>query len=247
MDLEKRCVIGCGLASNRPFQPVIPLDSFEASLLLTNIFSVLLTGDALETAALVCVKAQEDVHFERFYSQLRPYYFDFDLAESARENLVVSLYLIYLLTKGRISDFHTHLEILPPKMRNHALIKFSVDLERDMNEGLYNRVWNACNALPDPAFRHFAENLSDATRNDIAKCIEAAYDTLSVSEVLRLLHYTSSDSGKFQAFATSEERGWSIEGQTVNFKQGQLSSLDLGATELINQSLAYAHEIERII
>lgn len=204
-------------------------------------------GDALETAALVCVKAQEDVHFERFYSQLRPYYFDYDLPESPREPLVASLYLIYLLTKGRISDFHTHLEILPPKLRNHALIKFTVDLERDMNEGLYNRVWNACNALPDPAFRHFAENLSDATRNDIAKCIEAAYDDLSVADVMKLLHYTSSDSSKFQAFATSEERAWTINGQKVLFKQGQQHNLELGASELINQSLVYAHEIERII
>lgn len=204
-------------------------------------------GDALETAALLCVKAQEDVQFERFYSLLRPYYFDYDLSESPRESLIVSLYLIYLLTKGRISDFHTHLEILPPKMRTHALVNFSVDLERDMNEGLYNRVWNACNALPDPAFRHFAENLSDATRRDIARCIEAAYDGLSVSDVMKLLHYTSADSAKFQAFATSEERGWSIEGNNVNFKQDQLSNLDLGATDLINQSLAYAHEIERII
>lgn len=204
-------------------------------------------GDALETAALLCVKAAEDEQFERFYSQLRPYYFDYELAESTRESLVASLYLIYLLTKGRIGDFHTHLEILPPKQRNTALVKFSVDLERDMNEGLYNRVWNACNALPDPAFAHFAEKLSDATRNDIAQCIEAAYERLTVAEAMKLLHYTAKDTSTFAAFATSEARGWVIDGLNVNFKQGQLNNLDVGATDLINQSLAYAHEIERII
>jgi 26S proteasome regulatory subunit N12 len=205
-------------------------------------------GEALEVASLLSVKAQDDAGFERFFAQLRPYYFDYGLAESSRTNLILGLYLMYLLTQAKIGDFHTQLELLTPKQRSHAMIKFSVDLERDMNEGLYNRVWNACNKLPDPAFGHFANSLTDAVRHDIAKCLEVAYEHLQVQDAMKLLRFTTQDSAaSFTEFATHEDRAWNVAEGIVTFKKGEQHDLDLGAETLINQSLAYAHEIERII
>jgi 26S proteasome regulatory subunit N12 len=216
---------------------------------------LLLTGEALETAALLCVKAKDDSAFERFFALLRPYYFDYELSESPRESLLIGLYLLYLLTEGRIGDFHTQLELIPHK-RTHALIKFAIDLERDMHEGLYNRVWSACTAVPDKAFEHFANRLTDTVRIDIAKCLQASYESLLVKDAMKLLRFGANESSAFASFASHEDRNWVIVDETgisasagahVHFKASHDDDLDLGAEPLINQSLAYAHEIERII
>lgn len=204
-------------------------------------------GDALEVACLLSVKSKDELGFERFFAQLRPYYFDFGLSESSRESLLQGLYLMCLLTQGKRADFHTQLELLPPKQRSSPMIKFPVDLERDMNEGLYNRVWNACNTLPDPAFGLFAERLGNAVRVDIAQCLQVAYEHLQVQDAMQLLRFTPQQTNAFQEFATHEDRAWNIDNGVVSFKHDLHDDLDLGAEPLINQALSYAHEIERII
>jgi 26S proteasome regulatory subunit N12 len=201
----------------------------------------------LEVAALLTVKLKDDDGFERFFAQLRPYYFDYGMPESSRESLLLGLYLMYLLTQGKRAVFHTQLELLPPKHRSNPHIKFSMDLERDMNEGLYNRVWNACNSLPDQAFGYFAERLAHAVRVDIAQCLEVAYEDLQVEEAMKLLRFTPQQTLAFQEFATHEDRAWNLVDGVVSFKRHEHDDLDLGAEPLINQALAYAHEIERII
>lgn len=201
----------------------------------------------MEIAALLNAKADDDAGFERFFCQLRPYYFDYGLSESARESLLLGLHLMSLLTQAKIGDFHTHVELLTQQQKNHPAIKFALDLERDMHEGLYNRVWNACNALPDKSFSHFAERLTRAARHDIAKCLEVSYEHLKVKDAMKLLNYQPSEEATFVDFAKHEDRAWSIDSNQVTFKKGEQKDLDLGAETLINQSLAYAHEIERII
>lgn len=198
-------------------------------------------------AALLSAKTNDDAAFERYFAQVRPYYFDYGLNESPRESLLLGLYLMSLLTQAKIGDFHTHVELLSAKHRSHAAIKFALDLEKDMHEGLYNRVWNACNTLPDKSFCHFAERLTNAARQDIAKCLEVSYESLKVQSALKLLNFAPQESAKFIEFAQHEDRAWLIDGDTVTFKKGDQKDLDLGAETLINQSLAYAHEIERII
>jgi len=198
-------------------------------------------------AALLSAKTNDDAAFERFFAQLRPYYFDYGLSESSRECLLLGLYLMSLLTQAKIGDFHTYVELLTPKQRGHAAVKFALDLERDMHEGLYNRVWNACNTLPDKSFCHFAERLTHAARQDIAKCLDVSYEHLKVKDAMKLLNYAAKDEAKFAEFAHHEDRAWHISNDTVSFKKGEHEDLDLGAEALINQSLAYAHEIERII
>lgn len=218
---------------------------YHHSLLTESLYDVH-AGEALEVATLLAVKAEDDSGFERLFAQLRPYYFDYGLSDSSRRPLLLGLYLLYLLCQGRLGDFHTQLELIPTQ-RSHALIKYSIDLERDMHEGLYNRVWSSCASTPDPSYKHFTHRLADAVRQDIAKCLEVAYESLLVKDAMKFLHFNGNDSQAFASFAGSEERGWQLTDGHVHFKTSHSGDLDLGAEPLINQSLAYAHEIERII
>lgn len=113
-------------------------------------------------------------------------------------------------------------------------------------------------------------NLELKCRDEIASCSERAYKQLSVSEAQKLMLFTSSqEAAQFaeqvlKCFilllfrlvfcvcltldAVTMQRGWQVKGKIVYFEQQEQADLkDLPAVELMNHTLTYARELERIV
>lgn len=121
---------------------------------------VALARQVLELGALAAIRQTDAQAFTRYYQQLQPFY---DLERDAgtpgsdaskmgfstsRRSKITGLYLLLLLSMGDSANFHTVLEGLVEeailkggRIEDDAYIKYPVDLERNLMEGSYDKVW----------------------------------------------------------------------------------------------------------
>lgn len=115
----------------------------------------------LELGALTSIRRGDPEGFQRYYAQLQPFYdVERHLAETGRggevcveasqRSKITGLYLLWLLSVGEITDFHTTLEGLVVEaaskgrhVEDDPYIRYPVELERSLMEGSYDRVWKA--------------------------------------------------------------------------------------------------------
>ncbi len=153
---------------------------------------------------------------------------------------------MHLLVETRLSDFHSELELLSNSDRSNNFIQFPVQLEQKVMEGAYSKVIALSHHQPSPYYAHFMESLINTIRGDIAECSEKSYPSLSLSEAQKMLMMNSRD--QLVAYVKSrEENGWSVEGDKVVFHATQVKDTSIPTMKLIQQTLEYASEIERII
>jgi len=207
---------------------------------------LLLAREVLEYGALISIKAVDIPAFERHVAQLKTYYNDCSLQpESQRRFPILGLNLLRLLAQNRIAEFHTELELLPSELQTSNLyIKFPAQLEQHIMEGSYNRVLSAKQeGLYAQEGMYFMDQLVNTVREEIAECSEKAYSSISSVDLQNLLMLGSSD--ELADFA--QERGWTIQAGTVTFGGADEKPQQLPSTQLIQETLAYAKELERII
>ena len=74
----------------------------------------ILAREAYEYATFLSVEKKDIEEFERNISILKSYYDDFKnvLPESQKKNAIIGLYLLYLLSYNKISQYHTEIELL---------------------------------------------------------------------------------------------------------------------------------------
>lgn len=97
--------------------------SFQQSNLSAN--SLVHCRDVLEIGAFFSIETQRIDSFERYFSQLKVYYFDYKdvpgLPESANKYQLIGLNLLRLLSQNRLAEFHTvsirQFEMLSVKLR----------------------------------------------------------------------------------------------------------------------------------
>lgn len=145
---------------------LIPTTSTSPDLLV-------LARETLELGALGAIR-QTDAHsFTRYYQQLQPFY---DLerdstsgkkidVKSSQRSKITGLYLLLLLSSGDGTSFHTVLEGLVEEaslkeksVEDDPYIKYPVDLERNLMEGSYDKVWRETNSerVPSEDFALFS-------------------------------------------------------------------------------------------
>ena len=218
--------------------------------------------------------------FRRNYAQLSVLYargVREHLGASEREWLVVGLNLMLLLVEQRIADFHQELELIDPSVcRENPLVQYPVQLEVHLSEGSYNRVLAACGNAPDQHFGRLAESMAETVREEVAECIERAYDELSKDACARMLGLQGKELDSFLA-----GRGWPVDGKgrvRVAEAGGKSAELDVDAMDvegagvdvdgaglggdsmraglnvskvpaidIIQSTLMYAKELERIV
>jgi len=205
-----------------------------------------LARDTLELAVFMSVKLKDEAAFERNYQQLQMYTSDTRglLQPSKQQNLITGLNLLRLLVQNRIAEFHTELELIPQEVQQESHIQHATQLEQRLMEGAYNKVLSAKNNVPDQSYLYFMEKLVSTVRDEIASCSERAYKQLSVSEAQKLMLFSSAK----EALQYAEERGWKVDGNMVYFdEQAQNGMKDVPAIELMNHTLTYARELERIV
>jgi 26S proteasome regulatory subunit N12 len=208
---------------------------------------LLIAREALEYGALLAIKTVDILAFERQIAQLKTYYTDYAqrLPESSRQYPILGLNLLRLLAQNRIAEFHTELELLPAHLTtSNVYIKFPAQLEQHIMEGSYNKVLSAKqDGIYAQEGMYFMDMLVDTVREEIAQCSEKAYASIGASELQGLLMLGSeAELGDY-----AEERGWVISGGSVTFGGNEEKPLELPATQLIQETLAYAKELERIV
>ena len=165
------------------------------------------------------------------------------LLESPRKWTILGLNLMYLLANNRLSDFHTELELIPMKSRAEPSIAFPVELEQRLMEGSFGKVLSLKKSVPSTYYAFFMNALVETVRERISECSMKAYDFIPVSEGKKLLMLESDK--KVQEYA--DKRGWKIAGGKIEWNVNVSSSLVMNSKDVIEETLAYATELERIV
>ncbi|CAN7026415.1 unnamed protein product [Brassica oleracea var. botrytis] len=205
--------------------------------------------DIYEHAVVLSVKTEDQDAFERDFFQLKPYYVDARnrLPPSPQENLILGLNLLRLLVQNRIAEFHTELELLSSATLENPCIKHAVELEQSFMEGAYNRVLSARQTAPDATYVYFMDLLAKTIRDEIAGCSEKAYDYVSISDARQMLLFSSDQ--ELLTYVNEEHPEWEVKDGFVVFQKAKETApcKEIPSLQLINQTLSYARELERIV
>lgn len=117
---------------------------------------IALAREVLELGALSSIRQTDAPSFTRYYQQLQPFYdLERDSAnagkvdfKTSQRSKITGLYLLLLLSMGDSTSFHTVLEGLVEEaslkgksIEDDPCIKYPVELERNLMEGSYDKVW----------------------------------------------------------------------------------------------------------
>lgn len=215
----------------------------------TAVQELTLARDIFEHAVVLSVKMEDQDAFERDFFQLKPYYTDVGprLQQSPQEYPILGLNLLRLLVQNRIAEFHTELELLTATALEDPCIKHAVELEQSFMEGAYNRVLTARQTVPHETYVYFMDLLARTVRDEIAGCSEKAYDSLTVKDAKQML-LLNSDQELFE-YIQEEHPEWEVKNGMVFFQKAKDSApcKEIPSLQLINQTLSYARELERIV
>lgn len=213
------------------------------------IHELTIARDIYEHAVVLSVKIEDQDAFERDFFQLKPYYTDARnrLPQSPQEYPILGLNLLRLLVQNRIAEFHTELELLSSTALENPCIKHAVELEQSFMEGAYNRVLSARQTVPHETYVYFMDLLAKTVRDEIAGCSEKAYDYLSIKDARQILLFTSDQ--ELLNYIDEEHPEWDVKDGFVIFQKAKDSApcKEIPSLQLINQTLSYARELERIV
>lgn len=208
-----------------------------------------LSGDIYEHAVVLSVKIEDQDAFERDFCQLKPYYMDTCgiIPPSPQEYPILGLNLLRLLVQNRIAEFHTELELLPVTALENPCIKHAVELEQSFMEGAYNRVLSARQAVPHETYVYFMDLLAKTVRDELAGCSEKGYDYMSIAEARQVLMFSSDK--ELHQYIAEEHPEWEIKDGSVFFQKAKETQpcKEIPSLQVINQTLSYARELERIV
>ena len=157
---------------------------------------------------------------------------------------VMGLNLLRLLADDQLASFHCELELLNAKELGTAPVVFATTLAQSLSEGSYHRVISA--KPPSEPFAAFMPKLNEAVRVDIANCSEKAYESLSSKDAQSLLFFQSES--ELSKFIESTEREWELKKDgRVWFVSSGSQKVRVPSKKLIQSSLSYANELEKIV
>jgi len=215
--------------------------------------------ETFEQAALLSLQEGDLSAFARNVSQVKPYYESTTTTTNNTNTTtnnkakLLGLNLMYLLTENLLSEFHAELELLTDdamivSSHNNPLITFPVTLERQLMVGSYDEVLNAGSHVPDPAYDLFVDNLLQTVRDNIADCLEVAYQSVTLEAAKIAMKFdTLRDLREYVADCRDD---WILQDDGVLCFQPPSSgskASDVPSRPLIKQVLSYATELERIV
>lgn len=258
---------------------------FQAKLLIPDltrtgdkdyVADLVISRSILEIGALSAINLEEFDKFEQYVQQLKAFYFNSakkdELHKSVNKNKLLSLYLLLLLSKGDVVQFHAELEFLTQNIKNienDLYLNYPIKIENWVLEGYYDKAWelisnrNTEEKKKLNEFNIFNDTLLAAIREEISRSIENSYKSLPFSNAKYLLFLNSEK--EVESFA--EEQGWTIKNNELIFEdksyddkfaldgdedvmdedfdeqQGKLTHSE----KLVKNTLNYAREIDSII
>uniref|UniRef100_A0A665V5H4 CSN8/PSMD8/EIF3K domain-containing protein n=1 Tax=Echeneis naucrates TaxID=173247 RepID=A0A665V5H4_ECHNA len=180
---------------------------------------LILARDVLEIGALWSILKKDIPSFERYMAQLKCYYFDYkeELPEAAYMHQLLGLNLLFLLSQNRY-----------------------------LMEGSYNKVFLAKGNIPAESYTFFIDIFCSFLIDEIAGCIEKAYEQIQFSEATRVLFFSSPK--KMTDYA--KKKGWSLSPDgyySFSSQQQRTEEVTIPSTELAQQVIEYARHLEMIV
>lgn len=206
--------------------------------------------EILEIGAFYSLEARDVSSFERYVAQLRSYYRDYKsqgMPESANRPHIVGLFLLHLLAQNRTAEFHLELQLLDlQEIRSNYFLRFPVEYEESLMQGSYNKIFKLCQNLPAPNFQFFVDLLFDSIRDQIATCMEASYQSMSIQSAAKMLTLDPVRQGAaLKEYAA--KRGWVLQGNNFEFPKEIKREDKVPSEELVETAVSYARAMEVII
>jgi 26S proteasome regulatory subunit N12 len=202
------------------------------------------TVSALELGVLLSVAEGDLDAFARNMAQLKPFYSAG--ISSPRKAHVTGLNLMHLLVDNRLSEFHSELEWLTEAEASDPLCSFPISLERQLMVGIYDEVLQK--QVPEQSFQFFMDHLLQTVRDSIADCIEVSYPSLKLVDCASMMKF---DTGvaELQEYIQEYRDDWMVQDDKLTFQPAPTAATaeDIPSMQWIQQSLAYATEMERIV
>jgi 26S proteasome regulatory subunit N12 len=215
----------------------------------------LLAREIIELEMEKHLESKDTKSFELSYLKIKQFYFDyrFILEKSQKMQYYVGLYLLHLLANNRTTEFCTELELLEISDLNNPYIKISRDLETCIMEGNYKHILNIKSQSMDlPHYRVYLEKFDDAIRFQIARSAEKSYDSLTLADAVSLLMMNNVQ--ELHAFIKNEyetletrEIDWKISHDRLHFIHINKDKMSIPSERIIEDTIALAVEIEKII
>lgn len=166
----------------------------------------------LEYDAIVSIKTRSLDEFSRVMSQLKREYFGAqDLPQSQRMPLLVSIYLVHILTLNSISEFNIEYQHARKLIGENKYLDYVADLYLSVTDNSFSRLFTLELEPPSELFCQFTADLLDGARNNHADSIEKSYATLSIPELAKILYFKKEEDA--QAFAV--RRNWKFSDDKV--------------------------------
>ena len=206
---------------------------------------------------LSCICKNEHA-FELSYLQVKPFYFDYIRnksilpTQSEKYLYYVGLYLLFLLSNNRTTDFSTELELLDIKDKTNQYIKVSLDIEQCIVEGNYSNIAKLKNSS-DVNYNYYLSKFDDTIRYQIARSMEKSYDTLKNKAAMNLLmlnnEHALNEFIRQQNENPREDREilWKNEGDQIKFIPINENKASIPAYRIFNDSLLLGIETEKIV
>ena len=206
---------------------------------------------------LSCICKNERA-FELSYLQEKPFYFDYIKdqnilpKQSDKYLYYVGLYLLFLLSNNRTTDFSTELELLDNKDKDNPYIKVSLDIEQFIVEGNYSHMAKLKNSTDDN-YNYYLNKFDDTIRYQIARSMEKSYENLKWDNAMQLLMLKNeNDLNEFIKQQNEDPREdreiiWKKEGGKIKFIPINENKASIPAYRIFNDSLLLGIETERIV
>lgn len=211
-------------------------------------------GEIYEYAVFQSIEEKDLKGFERNYTTLNFYYSELRdvLPESSKKNSVLGLYLLYLLSQNKISEFHVELQGVPSSDHSNIYINVPVSLEQYFVDGNYAKVLATKN-VPLDAYNFFIEKFIHTVRTEIARSVEVSYERLSLRDACEIFMLENVDQlqqfVETQSDINAEDRtiSWVIKDDYLHFYTINVEKEGIPAKKMMAQVLEYANELQRIV
>ena len=153
----------------------------------------------------------------------------------------------------RISQYHTEIELIPfDELNSNIYIQVPVSLETYFVQGSYQKILTEQRNVPCKEYNFFIEKLVNAIRYEIARSAEVSYQSISMADMQKMFMIdTMQEMTAFIKVQQQECQGtnidWVLNGNRVVFTRSAKEVAEIPSEKMINYSLDYATELNRII
>ncbi|SCL98344.1 26S proteasome regulatory subunit RPN12, putative [Plasmodium chabaudi chabaudi] len=222
-----------------------------------NVNELYLAREILEKGVIISVMDNDIKSFTIYMAQLFIYYFDFKnvLQKSAKQNAILGVYLLHLLSSNSIGDFHMTLEIISIEDQNDPYIKYVLELEQHIMDGYFHYILTKKDDIPLYLYSIFMDRLYDTIKYKLADCIFSSSNSISLlytCELLKLkdeneLYQFITEYNEIKTAQGEDNLIWEIKDNKIYFKNQIEHAQELPSIEIMNNIIGYATELEKIV